>query len=136
MKIFLCASKRNYDKVAEVKVALEKMGHIVTPPNGYENPGEESRVKNLSEAEYKIWKAEMMRTDKKIISENDAILVLNFDKGEERNYIGGATFLEIYRAFEMNKKIFLYNPAPKNLLEDEIIGMGPTIINGELGMVN
>lgn len=48
------------------------------------------------------------------------------------NYIGGATFLEMYDAFRMGKKIYLYNPVPKGILEDEIIGFNPIIINGNI----
>ena len=66
----------------------------------------------------------------------DAILVLNFDKitdGEiEKNYIGGATFLEIYDAFRLNKKIYLYNDIPDGILYDEIHGFAPIIINRDL----
>ena len=49
----------------------------------------------------------MLRRDKENIEPNDAVLVLNFEKKGQRNYIGGATFLEIYNAWKMNKKLFL-----------------------------
>jgi len=66
----------------------------------------------------------------------DAVLVLNFDKIENnkvlKNYIGGATFLEIYDAFRLNKKIYLYNDIPKGILYDEIQGFGPIIINKDI----
>ena len=74
----------------------------------------------------------MIKKDKKNIEPNDAILVLNFAKNGQSNYIGGATFLEIYKAWELNKKIFLYNPIPKNILKDEITGMNPVILNKDL----
>jgi len=135
MKIFLCASKRNYAHVERIKKELELLGHDTTPPNGYDEPEKEEEMSRLSEVEYKHWKAGMLRTDKEIISKNDAILVLNFDKGEEKNYIGGSTFLEVYRAFDMGKKIYLYNEIPQNMLEDEIYGMDPVVILGDLGKI-
>jgi len=60
------------------------------------------------------------------------ILVVNFEKNGQKDYIGGATFLEMYKAFELGKKIFLYNPIPDNIMKDEIIGFAPTVIKGEL----
>ena len=42
--------------------------------------------------------------------EMDAVLVLNLDKEKNgeilKNYIGGATFLEMYDAFRLGKKIY------------------------------
>jgi len=77
----------------------------------------------------------MLKKDGEIIKNNDAILVLNFEKNGTPNYIGGATFLEMFRCFDSNKKIFLYNPIPNNILKDEIEGMNPIIINGDLSLV-
>ena len=62
--------------------------------------------------------------------------ILNFDKNKQQNYIGGATFLEIYKAWEMNKEIFLYNPIPENIFRDELTGMNPKVLNGDLTKIN
>ena len=72
----------------------------------------------------------MMKKDKDNILPNDAILVLNFEKNGQENYIGGATFLEIYKSWELGKKIFLFNPIPESNFKDELIGINPIIING------
>lgn len=132
MKIFLCASKYNYAKIPPIKTALEAAGHNVTPPNSFDDPLKEEKMKALSADEHRSWKASMMRLDKEKIRRNDAILVLNFDKNGQKNYIGGATFLEIYKAFDLEKKIFLYNTIPDGSFKDEILGMGPEIISGDL----
>ena len=69
----------------------------------------------------------------------DAVLVLNFDKEKDgkisKNYIGGATFLEMYDAFNLDKEIYLYNDIPEGMLYDEIEGFGPTVIKGNLSLV-
>ena len=69
----------------------------------------------------------------------DAVLVLNLDKEKNgkllKNYIGGATFLEMYDAFRLGKKIYLYNDIPDGMLYDEIEGFGPIIINGDLDQI-
>jgi len=70
------------------------------------------------------------------VKANDAILVLNFEKEEKSNYIGGATFLEIFKAWELGKKIFLYNPIPDCIFTDELRGMSPVVIDGDLSKVS
>ena len=65
----------------------------------------------------------------------DAVLTLNYDKNGQKNYIGGATFLELYEAFMANKKIFLYHEIPEGMLYDEINGFSPIIINENLDEV-
>lgn len=132
MKIFIASSKHNYYRIPDIKKKLEELGHIITLPNSYDNPLREEEMKKLSKEEHIKWKSEMMRKDKLNIMPNDAVLVLNFEKNGQENYIGGATFLEIYKAWEMNKKIFLFNPIPKSNFKDELIGINPIIINGNL----
>jgi len=132
MKIFICASKHNYDKVAPVKARLEAMGHIITPPNSYDEPMKEEEMKVISAEAHRKWKADMIKLQDAKVKSNDAILVLNYEKNGQPNYIGGATFLEIFRAFDAGKKIFLINPVPDGIFKDELLGMGPIVINGDL----
>lgn len=135
MKIFLCCSKYFYKDIPPIKEALEKAGHVITLPNSYDNPGREEEMRVKSPEDHRNWKGEMIRLQIKKVEANDAILVLNKEKNGIANYIGGATFLEIFKAFELGKKIFLYNPIPDNILRDEILGMRPTIISGDLSLV-
>lgn len=135
MKIFLCASKHLYHKILPVKEELEKNGHIITLPNSYDEPFKEEDMKKVGSKEHIEWKSSMIRLQEQKVRANDAILVLNYEKKGQTNYIGGATFLEIFKAFELNKKIFLMNPIPENLFKDELTGMSPTIINGNLEKV-
>jgi hypothetical protein len=74
----------------------------------------------------------MMKKDEENITPQDAVLVLNLKKKGIKNYIGGATFLEVYMAWRMNKKIFFYNPLPNCSFTDELVGMTPIILNGDL----
>jgi len=135
MRIFITASKASYDKVEAIKSQLEKAGHVVTPPNGYDDAGKEAEAKQLTPDEYSDWKAEMIREDGRIVAAHDAVLVLNFDKHGVLNYIGGATFLEMFKAFDLGKKLYLYNPIPDGILKDEIIGLQPIVIDGDLDVI-
>lgn len=132
MKIFIICSKKFYDKIPEVQKTLEDSGHEITLPNCYDDPSTEERYRNLGTEEHSKWKSEMLKHSTNVIESNDAVLVLNFDKHGMKNYIGGATFLEMYDAFRLGKKIFLYNDIPEGILTDEVVGFGPVVINGDL----
>jgi hypothetical protein len=135
MKIFIACSKHFYDKILPIKERLENLGHSVKLPNSFDAPMKEEEMKNKGAEEHRAWKSAMLRKDHENIGANDAVVVLNFEKKGQANYIGGATFLEIAKAFELEKKIFLYNPVPENIFKDELLGMGVTVINGDLSNV-
>lgn len=135
MKIFICASRYLYEHVGKVKEELEKAGHVITVPNSYDNPGKENEMKEVGSEEHSKWKRSMIRLQKEKVLANDAIVVLNMEKNGQPNYIGGATFLEIFQAFDNDKKIFLYNPIPEGIFKDELLGINPVILNGNLDLV-
>lgn len=78
----------------------------------------------------------MFKHSEEVISSVDAVLVLNYTKNGIDNYIGGATFLEMYDAFRLGKTIYMMNDIPEGLLKDEIIGFSPIVINGDLDKIN
>ena len=135
MKIFIVCSKYNYKYIKEIKQALELMNYEVILPNYYETPYIEEELKNDKVKRQKFCEENfsISREKAKIC---DATLVLNFDKIKDgkiyENYIGGATLLEMYNTYIEQKPIFLYNEIPNNMLEDEIEGMSPIVINGNL----
>jgi hypothetical protein len=135
MKIFVVCSKYFYEKVKPIVKSLEEKGHIVHLPNGFDNPEAEEGMKQMDKKEFQKWKEEMLREDERIILKHDAILVLNFEKKGIPNYIGGATFLEMFNAWRLKRKIFLYNPLPTCSFTDELRAFSPIIINGNLEMV-
>ena len=103
MKILIICSKKFYDKIPEIKNYLEVQNNEIYLPNCYDDPTTESRMWQLGEKEHQQFKSKMYKQSEKIISQMDGVLVLNFDKVKDgivyKNYIGGATFLEIYDAF-------------------------------------
>jgi hypothetical protein len=132
MKIYICASKHNYDKIGSVRAKLEVMGHVITLPESYDDPMKEERMKTISAEAHRKWKADKIKPQNAKVESNDAVLVLNYEKSGQLNYIGGATFLEIFKAFDVGKKIFLFNPIPDSNFKDELLAMNPTVINGDL----
>ena len=139
MKILIICSKKFYKEIERIKKILEQRNIEVFLPNCYDNPKMEDQMKNLGVKEHQEFKAKMYKQSEDTIKNMDAVLVLNFDKEKEgvvqKNYIGGATFLEMYDAFRMNKKIYLYNNIPNSILTDEIEGFSPIIINGSIDLI-
>lgn len=139
MKILIICSKRFYENIPNIKNELEQKNIQVFLPNCYDDPKTEERMWNLGIKKHQEFKAQMYKQSEETIKNMDAVLVLNFDKISdekiEKNYIGGATFLEIYDAFRLSKKIYLYNDIPEGILYDEIQGFAPIIINGDLSMI-
>lgn len=135
MKILIICSKAFYKDIAPIKEKLEKEGHVVELPNSYYEPDVEEKSWKLGQKEHAEFKARMFRMSEERIATMDAVLTLNFDKNEKKNYIGGATFIEIYEAFRKNKKIYLYNEIPEGMLYDEISGFSPIVIKGDLSLV-
>lgn len=136
MKIFICSSKWFYSEIPTIQKELENLGHAIILPNSYENPMKEEEIKKQGKEVHSNWKSSMIKAQEPKVKASDAILVLNFEKNGVQNNIGGATFLEIFKTFELNKKIFLYNNIPENILKDELVGMNPTILNKDLTKIN
>ena len=136
MKILIICSKKFYSEIEKVKNKLEKASHNIYLPNCYDDPSTEEKMRNIGKGAHQLFKAKMFKQSEDTIKNMDTVLVLNFDKEKDgkiyKNYIGGATFLEMYEAFRNNKKIFLYNDIPEGMLFDEIEGFSPIIINGDL----
>lgn len=135
MKIFIICSKAFYETIPDIRRILVGNGHVVTLPNSYHEPGAEEEYRNIGQKEHSEWKAKKFAESLRNIENNDAVLVLNFEKNGTPNYIGGATFIEMYDAFRLGKKIYLYNDIPTGILSDEINGFHPLLIDGQLDKI-
>ncbi len=109
MKILIICSKKFYSKIEEVKRYLENKNIEVFLPNCYDDPTAEEKAWNNGREEHQKFKARMFKQSEDTIGSMDAVLVLNLDKEKAgkniKNYISRATFLEMYDAFRLNKKI-------------------------------
>lgn len=135
MKILIICSKKSYCYIKEIKDKLESFGHDVFLPNCYNNPFAEKEAWKMGEESHRQFKDSMYRQSLKTIYQVDAVLVLNLTIDNKINYIGGATFLEMYEAYMNAKKIYLYNDIPEGMLYDEIHGFSPIIIHQNLSLI-
>jgi len=96
-------------------------------------------------ATYKTWmerpedykrKAYLTRKHFQEVEKGDLVLVLNYTKNKKDGYIGGAVLNEMAVAFYLKKPIFILNPIDEtSSFKEEILGMFPTIINGDLSKI-
>lgn len=139
MKIAICGSLNFTYKIKKIFDELKKLGFNVFIPISSEKilKGEFSLDEIKKEKEKGVFAKKFIKYDSirayyKIIKKFDAILVTNFDKNNIKNYIGGASLLEMGFAHILNKKIFLLNKIPRMIYTDEIKAMQPIILNGNL----
>lgn len=123
-------------EMMNTKDQLEKMGHVCFIPESTDNYAE-GRMEKLSgseSAERKI-SNNFIRKHYELITNSDAILVLNHDKKGVKNYIGGNSLMEMGFAHVHNKKVFLLNPVPELSYSDEISAMTDIVLNGDLNKI-
>lgn len=145
MKIVICASVDFTYKIKEVADLLLKTGHQIELPlyslkilNGEVSLEEFLKIKR-KKGDIIFRRKGGVDTIKRyfnFIKNSDAILVLNYDKNDIKNYIGGNTFLEMGFAHVLGKKIFLLNDIPNVPYKDEILEMQPLILGGDLSKIN
>lgn len=139
MKIMIACSTAFYDNIEEISKQLIKNGHEIIYPNGYNEEIEEKSYEEMTHQEYVNFFQNLFKLSNKKVKEADALLVLNYSKIKkesiQKNYIGASTFLEMYEALMNNKKIYMLNDFPNNMLTDEIKGFDPVILNGDLSKI-
>jgi len=147
MKITICGSAAFYDEMLAVKEKLEQMGHKVKlPPHEIEDgdgntlPIKEYYRKRKLANEDEKWirdrKTEAITRHFAKINWSDVILLLNYDKNNIKGYIGGNSLIEMGVAFFLKKRIYLLNPIPEISYKEEILGMKPIILNGDLNLIS
>ncbi len=142
MKITICGSVKFAKEMVEIYRQLEKMGHQPLMHKGMFELAE-GTSKQLGDKQNGMENSEIKRKYDVIkwwhrcIKSGDAILVLNYDKKEIKNYIGGNTLMEMGFAHVNDKKIFLLNPIPEDVsYVDEIKAMVDIVLDGDLNKIN
>ena len=132
MKIAICSSMAFAKDMISVRNQLQALGHKVIIQDDVEQHAS-GEIKG--EDKWRKLQIDPLKTYYNEIKKSDAIIVINKDKNNIKNYIGGNTLIEMAFAYVLNKKIFLLNPVPKISYSDEIEAMKPIIINGNLKKV-
>lgn len=136
MKIVICGSMSASKRMVEVKDSLEKIGHTVVLPRNTENyafgikQAEDKHESTRNKIDHNL-----VRKYYLYIKDSDAVLVVNCDKGNIKDYIGGNSFLEAGFAHVLNKKLYFLNDIPDMIYSDELKALQPIILKGDLSKV-
>jgi hypothetical protein len=125
MKITICGSMHFFDEIMHLKQELEDLGHSVETPD---REGLDIDYSKLSEQEQIDLKQTFIDRHIAHIRNSDAILVANYTKNGQENYIGANSFLEMGIAYTLGKKIFLLNGIPEQQNTTEILGLKPIVL--------
>ena len=136
MKITICGSMTFANKMVEAKTVLEESGHQVFIPSDTDKHIKDPILRDDLELNYKhSLETDIMREHMNLISNSDAILVLNYPKNGIDGYVGTCTLIETSIAYYLNKKIFLLHPTPKPSearWAHEVRIMKPIVLDGDL----
>ena len=147
MKITICGSIAFYDQMLIAKKQLEELGHEVKlPPTDVKDENGDpmsvadyyQKRKTAANSETWVWQRKKEAIDSHFdkIAWSDSVLVLNYDKKGVPGYVGGNTLMEMGVAFFLKKPIFFLNPIPELSYKEEILGMWPIVLNGDLSKIN
>ncbi len=140
--ITICSSAAFFKQNIEVAEKLKVAGFKVKIPLSAERM---KRAGDFNVERSKPWLKEPKEYKSKTFFMNhhidkvlasDAILVLNYNKKGIDGYIGGNTLIEIAIAFVNKKPIYILNSITDDLgFKEEIMGMKPIFINGDLNKI-
>lgn len=153
MKITICGSIGFYPEMEAARDQLLACGHEVKIPElALEVPAqygggrkvyfgqfiEQNGGVDAFPAGHEIWslKEGAIRDHYAKIDWCDGVLVVNPEKRGVAGYVGGNTLIEIGVAFYGGKRIFILNDvSPTLTYKQEILGMKPLVLHGNLSLV-
>jgi hypothetical protein len=137
--VTICSSASFYKQAIEAAELLEQKGiSSILPASAREM----KQSGNFAVSDSKTWlknpddyhkKTAYIRGHLDEVAAGDAILVLNYEKHGQANYIGGNVLMEMALAFYLKKPIYILNDLPTDsIFQEEIIGLEPIILRGQL----
>lgn len=137
MKIVICGSSAFRVKKVDLMDQLTELGHkAIIHPHYVESvkDGRKDIMDRIDKGECAQLKIEYdyIKWYYNAIKKSDAVLIVNLDKKDKKNYIGGNVLMELGFAHVLDKQIYLLNDIPKNSYKDEIIAVKPIILHGEI----
>lgn len=131
MKITICGSMKFDPEMTDIKRQLEARGYEVDKPNIVEGHAYGDKLDENANLKRGFIDEHFAKIDT-----SDAILVVNHEKNGVDNYIGGNTLMEITYAYAHGLEIFLLNPVPDLSYSDEIHGIHPVLLCGDIANID
>lgn len=120
-RIVLCGSKKFKDEILNLGEELKSKGYEIIVPKEF-----------LVEMDKR--KHSMLHFSEIANERTDAVLIVNEDKEEVKNYIGPNSFAEVAMAFYFGKKVYLKNDIYIPY-KDELVGWGVIPLKGEINKI-
>lgn len=135
MRIGIAGSMQFVEEILEIRDELRKIGHdaFVTDLHKALVGKTEDELEKIKL--HQKYNKDAIRVFWKAMQGADALLVVNLDKNNIKNYIGGNTLMEIGFAHVLNQKIFLWNPIPDMQYRTEIEAVKPVVIDGDISKI-
>lgn len=133
MKITFCGSMHHIEGMRQASSILQELGYEVEIPNPREGQVD---YHSLSDTERSSLKDTLIREHLDKIIGSDAIFVYNEEKKDVKGYIGGNTLMEMAFAYAQGIETFLWRPAPDLSYQDEVLGMKPIVIDGDVNAID
>ena len=131
MKSTICGSMLHEPSMTAAAETLRAQGYEVEKPNVVEGHVYTDNLDANADLKRSFIDEHFRKIDT-----SDAILVINEDKNGIAHYIGGNTLIEIAYAYAQGLEIFLLNPVPEVSYADEVRGMHPIILDGDLAKLD
>lgn len=131
MRITICGSMQFDSEMSAIKQQLETRGYEVEKPDVVEG----HVYSNNLDANAKLRRGFIDEHFAKIDA-SDAILVVNLEKNDVANYVGGNTLMEITYAYAHGLEVFLLNPISDINYASEIYGIHPIVLDGDIDKIN
>lgn len=131
MKITLCGSMQHEPRMAELASELASREYEVEKPNVVEGHVYEDNLDANATLKRGFIDEHFAKIDT-----SEAILVVNEEKKGIAGYIGGNTLIEMSHAYAQGLDIFVLNDLPDLGYTDEIRGMHPIILGGDIDKVD
>lgn len=146
MRLTICGSVAEYDRLDRVRVALEAAGHEVWLPLAVVLDGDGRPMpvgsyyelrQGITDPNHWVWhrKSEAMQEHYGKIGWADAIVVVNYPRRGINHYIGGNTLIEMGLAHFLDRPIYLLYGIPDLSYREEIIGCQPILLDGDLSRI-
>jgi len=120
-RIVLCGSRKFKNQILILGEELKNKGYEIVVPKEF--------LVEMDKREHSMLHFSEIANER-----TDAVLIVNEDKEEIKNYIGPNSFAEIAMAFYFGKKVYLKNDIYIPY-QDELLGWGVIPLKGEINKI-
>lgn len=134
--IAICGSMKFAKEMEEWRKKLEAKGFNVFVPSGIKDLSGYKEAGSTIKATKRKIENDYIRSHYKCIKQSEGVLILNYDKNDIKNYIGGNSLMEMGFAFSLNRDIFLLYKSPNISYKSEIDAMQPVVIDEKIDKIS